>query len=468
MAKAALCSRKGIPPESSATKETLVMKKTSQKRALPVGVIAKISEFRTKLYESIQETCTLTPYFCYDPTRNFTRTRQLPFDRVILHVLAFLNHSLQGEIFDLCDDMQEAPTKSALIQQRHKIRPDAFHFLFHDFMSRVKPSLSFQGFSLLACDGSVINLPRNPNDSETSVQAKPGAKSYNRIHLNALYDLVNKVYVDFRIDDGAHMKELDALYAMAGCIHDPEHTILTADRGYGCFNTFACLLHHHCHFVIRVKDITSATSLTRQLNLPDGEFDRDIDIILTKSHKKMYLEDPHYVVLYPNDSFDYFDDSGFANLKFRAVRLRLSTGEYETVFTDLPRDTFSFDAISQIYHLRWGIETSFRELKYGLDLIYLHSKQYEFLIQELISRIIMYNVYSLMSQCVPEKRKTKHKHVYRVNFMAAIDTLRRFLLNGCVDILSRLIYNMNPVRNDRSVPRGNLHDTKPAKPFNYR
>ena len=444
------------------------MKKPSENRTLPAVGIAKIKELRTMLYDSIQETSELAQFCCNDPTRDFTRTRLLPFGRVIQHILAFHDDSTQNEIFDLYDQEEVAPTKSALIQQRHKLKPEAFDFLFYNFLDKAKPNETFQGFSLQACDGSVINLPRNPADSETSVQAKPGAKSYNRIHLNALYDLLNKVYVDYKIDNGAHMKELDALYEMAGRIPDPEHTILTADRGYGYFNAFAFLNKLHCHFVIRIKDITSTTSLTRQLNLPDGEFDRDIDIILTKSHKKMYLEDPRYVVLNQNDSFDYFDDSGFANLIFRVVRLRLPTDEYETVFTDLSRDMFPCDTICQIYHLRWGIETSFRELKYGLALVYFHSKQYNFVIQELIAHLIMYNVYSLMSQCVPEKKSPQLKHVYKVNFIAAIDTLRQFFLWGCTDILSHLLYNMNPVRKARSVPRGNLHDTKPAKSFNYR
>lgn len=444
------------------------MKKTSKNRTLPAVVIGKIKELRTKLYDSIQEACELIPYLCNDPARDFTRTRMLPFGRVIQHILAFHDDSTQNEIFDLYGDGEVAPTKSALIQQRHKIKPEAFDFLFHKFLGKVKLNEAFQGFSLQACDGSVINLPRNPADSETSVQAKPGAKSYNRIHLNALYDLQNKVYVDYKIDNGAHMKELDALYDMAERIPDPEHTILTADRGYGCFNAFAFLNKLHCHFVIRVKDITSTTSLTRQLNLPDEEFDRDIDIILTKSHKKIYREDPRYVVLNQHDSFEYFDDSGFANLSFRIVRLRLSTGEYETVFTDLSRDMFSCDDICQIYHLRWGIETSFEELKYALDLVYFHSKQYDFVIQELIAHLVMYNVYSLMSQSVPDKNNPKLKHVYKVNFMPTIKTLRQFFLWGSTDILSHLLYNMNPVRKARSVPRGNLHDTKPAKSFNYR
>ena len=88
--------------------------------------------------------------------------------------------------------------------------------------------------------------------------------------------------------------------------------------------------------------------------------------------------------------------------------------------------------------------------------------------QEIISRILMFNVYSLMSQEVPDKVDPKCIYVYKVNFHASIGTLRSFFLFGDTSILHRLIYNMNPVRPDRSVPRENLHDTKPAKPFNYR
>lgn len=43
------------------------------------------------------------------------------------------------------------------------------------------------------------------------------------------------------------------------------------------------------------------------------------------------------------------------------------------------------------YHLRWGIETSFRDLKHTKGAIHLHSKKTEFVALELWSRLILYN-----------------------------------------------------------------------------
>ena len=444
------------------------MKMKPQNRTMPKAVSDTITGLRTTFNKSIQATCEIAPYCCNDPKRDFTRKRQLPFESVIKQVLTFQNEALQNELFDFFQNQKTAPTKSAFIQQRHKIKTEAFDFLYHNFMDNVKLKKRFLGYYLYACDGSIINLPRNPDDFSTSVSAKPGSKSYNRVNLNALYDLVNKVYVSYRIDNGAHARELDALYEMAPSIQDPEHSILTADRGYGYFNTIAFLANLHCHFVIRVKDTTSCTSFMRQLNLPNSEFDKEVDIILTKSHKKQFLNDSKHLSLCGKNSFDYFDTNGFANLLFRVARFKLPSGEYETVITDLTCSEFPADAIKQIYNLRWGIETSFRDLKYALNLVFFHSKKYNFIIQELISRILMYNLYSLMIQCVPDKCNPDLKYIYKANFLASIGSLREFFLFGNRDILHRLLYNMNPVRPNRTVPRGNLHDTKPAKSFNYR
>lgn len=80
----------------------------------------------------------------------------------------------------------------------------------------------------------------------------------------------------------------------------------------------------------------------------------------------------------------------------------------------------------------------------------------------------MYNVYSLMIQCVPKISNPDLKYVYRANFLASIGSLRDYVLSGNSVFLSRLLYNLHPFRPNRSVLRGNLHDTKPAKSFNYR
>ena len=44
-----------------------------------------------------------------------------------------------------------------------------------------------------------------------------------------------------------------------------------------------------------------------------------------------------------------------------------------------------------LYTKPWGIETSFRELKYAVGLVNFHAKKQEYIIQETFARLIMYN-----------------------------------------------------------------------------
>ena len=40
------------------------------------------------------------------------------------------------------------------------------------------------------------------------------------------------------------------------------------------------------------------------------------------------------------------------------------------------------------YHARWGIETAFRELKYGFGLVNLHGKNDDFVKQEIFAAML--------------------------------------------------------------------------------
>ncbi len=46
--------------------------------------------------------------------------------------------------------------------------------------------------------------------------------------------------------------------------------------------------------------------------------------------------------------------------------------------------------MKRIYHRRWGIETSFLELKYALGAISFHSKKDKFILQELYAEMDQY------------------------------------------------------------------------------
>ena len=52
-------------------------------------------------------------------------------------------------------------------------------------------------------------------------------------------------------------------------------------------------------------------------------------------------------------------------MRFRICRVLLDNGEFQTVATSL-LPSFSLADIRELYHLRWGLETAFRGLKYML------------------------------------------------------------------------------------------------------
>lgn len=67
-----------------------------------------------------------------------------------------------------------------------------------------------------------------------------------------------------------------------------------------------------------------------------------------------------------------------------------------------------------------GIESSFRELKYSVDLASVHSKKSEFIYKEIFAKLILYNFSSLIAYKVePSTNK-------RINFSSAMFFCRKF------------------------------------------
>ena len=122
----------------------------------------------------------------------------------------------------------------------------------------------------------------------------------------------------------------------------------------------------------------------------------------------------------------------------------------------------TYEKIKERYHLRWGIETSFKELKYAIGLSSLHGKKKEFMIQEVFSRLILYNYTSMIAHQVniPEGQ--------RVNFPVAAYLCRQFIRNklSCSQVLKSIVKHLSPIRPGRQFPR--FQNLISAVGFQYR
>ncbi|MCC8024876.1 MAG: transposase [Clostridium sp.] len=111
-------------------------------------------------------------------------------------------------------------------------------------------------------------------------------KGNNQLHLNALYDLSNRIYLDALVQPGSHPDEAGALIAMMKRSPIHEKTILIADRGYECYNIFAHAQEKGWNYLIRIKDFGSGGTITN-LSLPSlEEFECPVPLILTKKQIK--------------------------------------------------------------------------------------------------------------------------------------------------------------------------------------
>ena len=135
----------------------------------------------------------------------FTRKRSLSLETMICTILGMGGKLLSKELLDA----RLTVSNSAFVQRRYQIKPEAFYALLKEFTAPIPLNTDFP---ICDADGSDVCIPRNPMDTETSVQTD--VKSYNLIHINALYDLTTGVYQDVSIQDKHSQHERSALIQM--------------------------------------------------------------------------------------------------------------------------------------------------------------------------------------------------------------------------------------------------------------
>lgn len=397
--------------------------------------------------------------FVRSPNKDFSRNRKLPFGAVIRTLISMGGNSICKELLEVHGYSPATATTSAFVQQRDKILPYAFEHLLYEFTHSHSNLKKHRGFRLVAVDGSDLHIPTDPGDRETHFNCNPAGNGHNLLHLNALYDLCNRLYVDAIIQPGRNNNEAKAMVDMVDRSRITGKVIVIADRGYEGYNNFAHIEEKGWNYLIRVKD-AGTRCILHGLRLPrEGEYDVFTQRIMTRKKTREVKDRPDLYKLIDGGKaiFDFVDRARpFYPMAFRIVRFKISDDTYETLITNLDQSMFSSQDIKELYRMRWGIETSFRELKYAVGLTNFHAKKRERIVQEVFARIIMYNFAEMITSHVVISR-TDAKYDYQVNFTAAIHICRHFLrlwINAppC-DIEALIRKNILPVRPDRKNKR---------------
>lgn len=393
----------------------------------------------------------MTSGFIRNPKSDFTRKRKLDFITTFNSILSMGGSSLDRELMDLFNFNEKLPSKSAFVQSRSKILPEAFSHTFYEFSNSLRRHKKYRGYHLLSADGSRLNIFRNPNDIETFV-GQNNHKGHNALVLTAMYDLNNHIYTDAVVQPTNLQDERGALIDMLPNVSN--NSIIILDRGYESYNVFAHIENINSHYVMRVKDVDS-NGILSGFDLPDDEFDETLTVNISKSQKKCYRSLPNYKLSPSISRFDFVSkDIPVYSLTFRAVRIHLGNGDYQCLITSLSDDFYPVD-LKYLYKLRWGIETSFRELKYSVGLVNFHAKKKDSIIQEIFARLTLHNFSkSIIQNLILLNRDTTHD--YQINFVMAVHVCRQFirLFNTIsINVEALISKYLSIVRNDRSFAR---------------
>lgn len=396
------------------------------------------------------------------PGKDFSRNRKLDMSEIIKITLGMTGNSLTKELYDYSKIINQDFSKSAFVQQKAKITNKAFDDIFHMFNESCRDKKTYRGYRLYAVDGTDLCISRNPEHKDSYTTLSTYLRGYNLLHINAMYDIANKTYADCIIEGKNKSDERKALWDMLKRNQFKSKSIILADRGYESYNTVAHLLNtKNVDFLVRTRSKQSIRPISK---LPLCELDIDVSTEITttqskedKARGRIFIQTGSKKGKTNSEKtvISKWDFPSPYTLNYRVVRFQLNTGEYETIVTSLTRDKFSIEEIKNLYHMRWGIETGFRELKYAIGLLHLHSKKIETIYQEIYAALIMYNYCERIASMAIVIQKEESVYAYQLNFTMAFAICKKYYRYNYSldDILSDIEKYVSPIRPGRRFNR---------------
>jgi len=347
---------------------------------------------------------------------------------------AAIYNTLRG-VFD------ETPvSRQAFEQARKNLSYTAFEELFSDTAQEaleLQDLKLFKGvYRLLGIDGSLVALPKSEELAVAFGKSTPvEGETFCRISFCA--DLLNEFVLGGEIsgfDTGERelaQKHLDKVPCPNG--------LFLFDRGYWSPELIPGICRSGRKFLIRIP--SNGIHAVTQSKEPSGTF------------------------------------------KYRGYPLRyyvfqLKSGEMEYLVTNLCADEVPDEALPDLYALRWGVETRYREFKNELKFIQFSGKSELFVRQDFYAYLTVMNLIAAAmydaDEIVQQQRKDS-KYQHKPSKAAAMNILKLRYLRATVEknpqkksfMFSQLIEDIArftvPIRPGRHFPRNMPRDRKCMK-----
>jgi hypothetical protein len=347
-----------------------------------------------------------------------------------------------------------AVTKGAFSRARAKLNPEAFKFLARrglEVFYEQAPVIKWNGFRVLAVDGSRLLLPRHPTVLEEFGQYKfgPNADVPQSMALcSILYDTQNLVAIDSQI---ASYKVSERELLVEHLEYTQKGDLLLLDRGYPAVWLFFLLKAKGTDFCVRMSDFWwLEVDNFNKSNLTETT----VSFTLPKKDQKRLEKYPGWVD---------------KKITLRLVKVELITGETEILCTSLlDGQRFPIRIFKDLYHQRWSAEEAFKMLKSRVELENFSGKTAISVKQDFQAKVFAMTLCGIYAHPIEQKVREEYaqgqerKHGQKINRTSALDMLHNILIpsflkhkfNQAIKAFDQIVYKTREiVRPDRTNPR---------------
>lgn len=370
----------------------------------------------------------------------FTRKGKISFVNLIAFTLNFVKKSLQLELdsFFKLISSDVSITKQAFSQARQKISYEPFKVLFDTTaqLGRSEEGMdTFKGLHVSAIDGTTIALENMPELVDYFGCSGAGTTAATA-RASALYDVLNEVLLDARIDKfSCGEREMASQHILRLQEMGISNDLIIFDRGYASAELIAQLSEAGVHFLMRVR---------RKFNKEIDAFAASDGFVKIRYKQKVY--------------------------RIRVVKFPLPSGEIETLITDLPQVAFKTSDFQALYFKRWPIETRYDTLKIKLQLENFTGKTVLSVFQDFYASMFLSNMatfakYVTDAEIQKDNADKNLDYEYKTNVNILIGKLKDNLVLAMLEpnpkkrdramqkVLAEIARNRTPIRPDRQFER---------------
>lgn len=208
-------------------------------------------------------------------------------------------------------------------------------------------------YIILAVDGSSCNVPLTDTNVNTyGNTSKRGGKERPQIGISCLYDVINRMIIDMKTNMCKFDERQEALYHVdrASDVIGKLPRIYVFDRGYPSGPFLIDMMERGELFIIRLP--STVFKKEQKSMRTDDEW---IDIVFDKTRINAQMN------IGKQGNAEKLEKTGSINLRF--VKIKLSSESDEYLITNLLDKDISTEQISQLYKIRWEIESAFDDIK---------------------------------------------------------------------------------------------------------